>query len=88
MNAEWANEEKIKQKFTENNLGIVKKVRVVKKKSMKKDRGYVHSAHLEVEWFNNENALAMQQKINVPVATESRVMLDDKWYFLLLKGRR
>jgi hypothetical protein len=89
MNSVWAQEDKIKEIFQKRDVGEVKKVKIVKKKSTKKETGYVYSAFVDLEWFKNANSLEMQQKMNAPgVVTESRVMLDDKWYFLVLSSER
>ena len=87
MNSAWANEDKIKQVFNMRMLGDVKKVQIIKKRSTKKETGYVHSAIVELDWYETRTAFDMQQKMNVGgVVTDSKLMLDDKWYFLLLNG--
>ena len=87
MNSAWANEDKIKQVFNMRMLGDVKKVQIIRKRSTKKETGYVHSAIVDLDWYETRTAFEMQQKMNVGgVVTDSKLMLDDKWYFLLLNG--
>ena len=89
MNSVWANEDKIKQLFKERMMGNVKKVRIVKKRSTKKETGYVHSAFVELDWFQNNISVDMQNKMNAPgIVTDSKLMLDEKWYFLLLNKNK
>ena len=89
MNTYWANEDRIKELFSKAQLGEVKNIKIVKKISTKKETGYIHSAFVELNWFQNEHSVKMQQIMNAPgVVSESKLMLDDKWYFLLLNSNR
>jgi hypothetical protein len=89
INSFWSQEDKIKEIFQKRNVGEVKKVKIVKKRSTKKETGYVYSAFVELVWFKNENSVELQEKMNAPgVVTDSRVMLDDDWYYLILSSER
>ena len=85
MNSLWANEEKIKDVFRRHLIGDVNKVKIIKKMSIKKETGYVHSAYVDLNWYCNEKTINLQKTMNAPcTVTESKLFLDDKWYFLLL----
>ena len=86
MNTYWANEDRIKEVFHKQQIGTVKKVKIVKKISTKKETGYIHSAFVHLEWYQNDHSEKMQRIMNAPgIVSESKLMLDDTWYFLLLK---
>jgi len=85
MNSVWANQEKIKDVFRTHMIGDVKQVKIIKKRSMKKETGYVHSAYVDLNWYCNDTTIDLQKTMNAPgIVTESKLFLDDKWYFLLL----
>lgn len=87
MNTYWANEDRIKEVFRKDQLGEVKKVKIVRKISTKKETGYIHSAFVDLEWYQNEHSEKMQRIMNAPgIVSESKLMIDDKWYFLLLNS--
>lgn len=85
MNSLWANEEKIKEIFLTHLIGDVKQVKIIKKRSTKKERGYIHSAYVDLNWYCNDNTRKLQNIMKAPgIVSESKLMIDDKWYFLLL----
>jgi hypothetical protein len=85
MNSVWANQEKIKDVFRKHMIGDVNQIKIVKKRSMKKERGYIHSAYIDLKWYCNETTRKLQNIMTASgIVSESKLFIDDEWYFLLL----
>jgi hypothetical protein len=96
MNTFWATPEKVKEVFIKQNIGMVSRVDIIKKrvtKQRKRERkhvggDYMRSAHVYFKtWFDTEANRNLQARIMDP-NKEARVVIDEPWYWLLLESQR
>ncbi len=97
MNTFWGTSDKVKEIFLQQNIGIVSRVDIIKKK-VTQDRkekrtysgggDYIRSAHVYFNtWYDTEANRNLQARIMDPTK-EARVVINDPWYWLLLESNR
>jgi len=96
MNTYWADPEKITEVFHKQNIGIVSRVEIIKKKvsnDRKEQRkhvggNFIRSAHVYfTTWHDTVANRNLQIRILDP-EREGRLVFDDPWYWLLIKSNR
>jgi hypothetical protein len=97
MNTYWASPEKITEVFHKQNIGIVSRVEIIKKKVPKERKeqrkhldggNYIRSAHVYfTTWHDTTANRNLQTRILDP-KLEGRLVFDDPWYWLLIESNR
>ena len=96
MNTYWATPEKITEVFHAQNIGIVSRVEITKKKIYKQHKeqrkyvggDYIISAHVYFTTWHDTVANRNLQARILDAELEGRLVFDDPWFWLLLKSNR
>ena len=96
MNTFWATPENVTEVFQKQNVGIVSRVDIIKKKVSKTRKqqreynggDYIRSAHVYfTTWHDTRSNRNLQARILNP-KQEGRLVFDDPWYWLLTESNR